>query len=164
VWIDPKQNEVQFSYKSLRAAEPELFLAPDTSCGSANSMVIAMGTHFLLNPHAILQRLPFVLLIVCVFKIRRLTIRVSRAEARAATLAREAGALADHLLQTLQGFALTLHVAAQHLSYSPAVKRAIEQASHAADQALLESSRTFERLHLLAPGRRLEKPDEERKK
>lgn len=83
----------------------------------------------------------------------RLARRLSRAEAKVARLSREAGALNDDLLQSMQGFVLTVNVAIQHGSYDPAARRRIDQAFQKAERAVIDGRERFERLHLRPLGK-----------
>ena len=94
-----------------------------------------------------------VLFILLCIKCRRLAKRASRAEAKVARLSREAGALNDDLLQSIQGLMLTFYVVVQHVSCDQTVKQTINKAILTADRAVIEGRDRFEQLQLRPTGK-----------
>lgn len=87
------------------------------------------------------------------FERRRLAMRLSKAEAKVARVSVEAGALNDDLLQSMQGFVLTVYVAIQHGSCNQEAKRIIDQAFTKAERAVVEGRDRFESLELRPVGK-----------
>ena len=93
------------------------------------------------------------LIILLCIECRRLAKRALKAEAKVARLSREAGALNDDLLQSIQGFMLTFYVAVQHVSCDQTVKQIFEEAFTTADHAVIAGRDRFEQLHLHPKGK-----------
>ena len=84
---------------------------------------------------------------------RRLIKRMLSAEAKLALLSRDAGALNDDLLQSIQGFVLTVYATVQHVRFDRSAKKRLEKVFLAADKAVTEGRERFQQLDLRPSGK-----------
>ena len=96
-----------------------------------------------------------VLISLLTFERHRLAKRLARSEATITHLSREAGALSDDLLQSMQGLLLTLYVAVQRVSLNQTARQNLNKVFTKADRAVIEGRDRFEQLQLRATGKNL---------
>lgn len=135
-----------------------LTLIPASACHAW--VVPARAPGLLFHPHGQFAGAWFAISLVAVFLSIGLTVacyvcmrRTRQAEAAAAAVVAEAGALNDALLQNFQGLLLTFHSAATCIADDQTAKTMFMDAFKMADSILMDGVVRFERLSLRPGGK-----------